>query len=120
MTELPKKSWLMLSCDLTGPFPTGEYLLVCVDYFSHNPEVEILTYISSNAIIRKLRKIFCRFDCPELLVTDNGSQFVSNEFELFLKEYGVKHGKVTSYWPQANGEREQKVEIEERSGMISY
>ena len=62
-----------------------------------------MTYISSDSIIRKFRNIFCRFDCPELLVTDNGSKFVSNEFELFLKEYGVKHRKVIPYWPQANG-----------------
>ena len=106
MTELPKKSWLMLGCDLTGPFPTDEYLLVCVDYFLRYPEFEILTYISSDAIIRKLRQIFCRFGCPELLVIDSGSQFVSTEFELFLKEYGVKHRRVTPYLPQANGETE--------------
>ena len=76
MIEVQKKSWLMLGCDLTGLFPTDEYLLICVNYLSRYPEVEILTYISLDAVIRKLRKIFCRSGCPKLLVTDNGSQFV--------------------------------------------
>ena len=33
-TKIPERSWLLIGCDLCGPFPTGEYLLVCVDYHS--------------------------------------------------------------------------------------
>jgi len=38
--------------------------------------------------------------------SDNGPQFVSHEFESYLKQCGIKHRKVTPYWPQANGQVE--------------
>ena len=40
------------------------------------------------------------------LVSDNERQFVSEEFEAFLRDYGIAHRKVTSYWPQANSQVE--------------
>ena len=40
---------------------------------------------------------------PNELVSDNGRQFVSDEFEHFLTENGIKHRKVIPYWPRANG-----------------
>ena len=36
------------------------------------------------------------------MISDNGPQFVSEEFEAFLRDYGTTHRKVTPYWPQAN------------------
>ena len=35
-------------------------------------------------------------------MTDNGANLVSEEFENFLATHGIKHRKVTPYWPQAN------------------
>jgi transposase InsO family protein len=40
---------------------------------------------------------------PDVLVSDNGSQFVSAEFELFLSSCDVKHVKSSLYYPQSNG-----------------
>ena len=40
------------------------------------------------------------------VVSDNGSQFVSEEFETFLRDHGIAHRKVTPYWPQANAQVE--------------
>ena len=33
-TKMPESPWQDLALDLLGPIPTGEYLLVLVDYFS--------------------------------------------------------------------------------------
>ena len=106
MTPIPKAAWLLVGADLCGPFPTGEHLLVCVDYYSRYPEVEIIHKISSQAIITKLRKLFCRYGAPQELITDNGPQFVSKELKLLLSEFGTKHRLVTPYHPEANGEVE--------------
>ena len=107
MTPIPSSSWLMIGCDLCGPFPSGEHLLVCVDYYSRYPEVEIIHKTTSIVISSKLRKLFCRYGCPELIITDNGPQFQKNtEFSNLMKEFGVKHIKVAPYHPQANGEVE--------------
>ncbi|XP_057310511.1 uncharacterized protein K02A2.6-like [Hydractinia symbiolongicarpus] len=107
MTEIPDSAWLMLGCDLCGPFPTGEHLLVCIDYYSRYPEVEIIRRITAANIVDKLRKMFCRYGAPEIIVTDNGPQFRSNtDFATLMKEFGVEHRKVTPYHPEANGEVE--------------
>ena len=106
MTSLPKEPWLLLGCDLCGPFPTGENLLVCVDYYSRYPEVEILHKTTSPVIVMKLRKLFCRYGAPAEIITDNGPQFISKEFDSLMSEFNIKHRKVEPYHLQSNGEVE--------------
>ncbi len=106
MTKIPDGSWIMVGCDLCGPFPSGESLLVCVDYYSRYPEVEIVHNVKTSVINNRLRKMFCRYGAPESLVTDNGPQFTSAEFKSLMQEFDVKHRRVTPYHPIANGEVE--------------
>ena len=40
--------------------------------------------------------------------TDNGKQFVSDEFEEYLRENDILHRTSTPLWPQANGENERQ------------
>lgn len=40
------------------------------------------------------------------LITDNGSQYTSKEFGLFLKESGLKHIRTSPSYPQSNGKIE--------------
>ena len=77
-----------------------------VDYYSRFPEVEILHEVSAKAIISKLRKLFCRYGAPKELVTENGSQFISQSFKDLMKEFGIKYRCVTPHYPQSNGEVE--------------
>ena len=90
------------SADLLGPLPSGEHLFVIVDYYSCYFEVVEMHSVTSVKIIGALRSMFARWGTP--LRTDNGPQFVSQEFELFLKHIGTEHVLVTPYWPQANDE----------------
>jgi len=46
--------------------------------------------------------LFCTFGVPETILTDNGSQFVSNYFKAFTTRFGVKHTRTAIYSPQAN------------------
>ena len=59
-------------------------------------------------IIEAIAPMFARFDVPFSLRTDNGPQFVSEEFESFLQAHGVAHGRTTPLWPQANCEVERQ------------
>ena len=38
--------------------------------------------------------------------TDNGSEYMSNEFKDYLKEPGIKHNTSVAYCPQSNGKAE--------------
>lgn len=90
--------------DLLGPLPSGEYLLVVVDNFSRFFETVIMKSVTSSKVIDALQPILARFGVPYSLRTDNGTQFVSEEFKAYLSEHGIEHRKTPPLWPQANGE----------------
>ena len=105
-TTLPKAAWLLLGMDFVGKFSTGENLLVLVDYYSRYPEVEIMKHITTAALEPRLRRIFARYGVPQEIVTDNAKTFRSFRFSNLMREFGVKHRKITPRYPRANGEAE--------------
>ena len=107
-TPLPSSPWEHSAADLLGPLPTGESLLVTVDYYSRYFEVDILHSTTSKVIISRLRTQFARHGIPHSLRTDNGPQFVSDEFRQFLSEMGIQHRRNTPLWPLANGQVERQ------------
>ena len=107
MTDMPNHPWDTIAADIKGPFPTGENLLVLLDYRSRYPIVFVMKRgVTSQQIIKKLDKTFSMFGFPRKLLTDNGPQFISTEFRTYLKNHNVEHHTITPYWPQANGEVE--------------
>ena len=78
------------------------YLLV-VDYYSRYPEVIKLTSTTSQSIITSLSSIFARHGIPEELISDNGPQYSSQDFEDFAKRYGFQHTTSSPHYPQGNG-----------------
>ena len=91
-----------------GPLPSGEYVLVVVDYCSRYFEVDILKSVTSATIIGSLERTFCTHGLPQSLKTDNGPQFTSEEFGTFFKTNSIQHRTSTPLWPQANGEVERQ------------
>lgn len=55
--------------------------------------------------------VILRFGIPNVIVSDNGRQFVGNKVGSFLAELGTEHRKSSVGHPQANG----KVEITNKS-----
>ena len=54
--------------------------------------------------------MFARYGLPEQLVSDNGPQFTSTDFELCMKANGIKHIRTSPYHPASNGEAERFVQ----------
>ena len=107
-TTMPSKPWRDLATHLIGPLPTGESLLLTVDYYSRWIEADVVRNTSSSTIIKCLEKHFTGHGIPETLRTDNGSNLVSHEMEEFLDELGIKHKRTIPLWPRANGEVERQ------------
>lgn len=116
----PSGPWEDCAADILGPLPSGESLLVVVDYFSRYFEVVILRSTSSTRLIEALKPIFARFGVPHTLKTDNGPQLVSEEFEAFLAENGIEHRTTTPLWPRANGEVERQNRTLMKSVQIAH
>ena len=62
-----------------------------------------------------LREMFACYGIPKQLVSDNGPQFTSSEFESFLQTNGVKHIKTSPYHPASNGAAERLVRTVKQS-----
>ena len=105
---VPNAPWQDLAADLLGPLPSGHSILVVVDYYSRFYEVAVMKSTTSEQLINAIEPMFVRFGVPCTLKTDNGSNFVSNEFEEFLAEFGIRHVTSPPMWPQANGEVERQ------------
>ena len=104
----PSGPWQDCAADLLDLLPSGESLLVVVDYFSRYFEVLVLRSTTSAKITESLKQIFARFGVPYTLKTDNGPQLVSEEFEAFLAQNGIEHRTTPPLRPQANGEVERQ------------
>ena len=98
-----------VSIDLVGPFPTAKrgykYLLTCVDEATRRPEAIPIRTPTASSIISILREVFSRNVFPAEIVSDNGSQFVSTQFQKFLSEHSITHIRSSPYSPQSNGVR---------------
>ncbi|XP_003245258.1 uncharacterized protein K02A2.6-like isoform X2 [Acyrthosiphon pisum] len=86
----PKEPWERIHIDYAGPFMDNLFLLV-VDEYSLWPEVFISNSSSASSTIEKLKLLFSSFGQPRVLVSDNVSSFMGEEFQTFLKSFGIKH-----------------------------
>ncbi|CAJ2643857.1 unnamed protein product [Trifolium pratense] len=97
--------------DLLGPFTKGlyqnRYLIVAVDYFTKWVEAEPLSDITSLRVLRFFkRNVLARFGIPQVVVTDNGTQFTDKDFQAFLVALGTKQHFTSVEHPQTNGQAE--------------
>ena len=60
--------------------------------------------------IEVLRSIFSRNGISAQILSDNGSQFSSDEIATFMKRNGIKHIKSEPYHPATNGLAEQFIQ----------
>ncbi|XP_045188111.1 uncharacterized protein K02A2.6-like [Mercenaria mercenaria] len=104
----PGKPWQRIHIDYAGPFMNKMYLIV-VD--AHSKWLEVITMASttSESTINALRYLFSSYGLVEEIVSDNGPQFVSAEFQNFVKMNGIKHIRSATYHPSSNGEAERAV-----------
>ena len=88
---------------------------VLIDAHSKWPEVKVMKSTTTEKTIEVIRSIFAQHGLPEQFVTDNGPQFISSDFEKFLKSNGIKHILSAPYHPASNGLAERFVQTLKRT-----
>ncbi len=89
----------------------GNNFLLIIDAFSKWADIKYMPSTTSSATIQELRTIFANFGIPEKIVSDNGPQFISDEFETFCIKNGINHVKTPPYHAKSNGAAERLVQI---------
>nr|AAW56896.1 putative polyprotein [Oryza sativa Japonica Group] len=96
--------------DILGPFPRGQggyrFLFVAIDKFTKWIEATPTGEIKADNAIKFVKGIFCRYGLPHRIITDNGSQFISADFQDYCIGLGVKICFASVSHPQSNGQVE--------------
>ncbi|XP_013909081.1 PREDICTED: uncharacterized protein K02A2.6-like [Thamnophis sirtalis] len=100
--EQPRAPWSRIHMDLAGP-AKGQMFIVIVDAFSKWVELFLLSATTAPAIIKVLPRVFMTHGLPDLVVSDNGPQFIAAALASFFAQLGVRHAFVAPFNPVANG-----------------
>jgi hypothetical protein len=84
-SSLPERPFQRVAVDLCDN--KGQNLLVMVDYYSRYIDIVHLPDTASKSVICALKNSFAHHGIPETVISDNGRQFVSNEFKKFAAEW---------------------------------
>ena len=106
----PSGPWERIHIDYAGAFMGYMWLLI-VDAYSKWLEVCRMSIgaTKSKDTIKALREVFCRNGLPQVIVSDNGPQFVSDEMATFMRKNGIHHVPTPTYHPASNGQAESLV-----------
>ena len=103
----PNEPWVRIHIDYCDLF--GHMWLIIVCSYSKWVEVIKMNSTTSKKTIEELRKIFSQFGLPLVIVSDNGSQFVSKEFDNCIRQNGMIQILIPAYHPASNGQAESLV-----------
>ena len=96
-----------VAMDIVGPIPKSKsgynYILVVCDYATQYPEAVPLRSIDAEHVAEELIKLFARVGIPQEILTDQGSNFMSQllaELNWLLHVHSIR---TTPYHPQTDG-----------------
>ena len=72
-------------------------LFILVNAHSKWPNVYPMSSTTSEKMTEVLTQIFTAYGLPEHVVSDNGPQFTSEEFSIFMKLNGIHRVKCAPY-----------------------
>ena len=110
--EWPGRPWSRVHVDYAGPF-MGKMFLLIIDAHSKWMDIHCVNSATSSVTIDKMRSTFASHGLPEIVVSDNGSNFVSSECKSFLQKM------ASSTLPQHLPTQVQMVWLSERYRPLS-
>ena len=106
----PTRPWAKVGVDMFSLDKRN--FLITVDYWSSYFELDqIIGDTTSKKVVQCLRRHFATHGIPDTVISDNGPQFVSEEFKKFSMEWMFNHVTTSPYHSQSNGMVESSVKI---------
>ncbi len=87
----------------------GDHYLITVDHYSDYFEMDKLHDTLASIVVEVTKTIFARHGSPMQCLTDNGPQFISEEYESFAEVWNFRHITSAPYFSQSNGRAEAAV-----------
>ena len=110
-----EEPWATVAVDIYGPIESvGEeeeasddsqktYIVSMIDCSTRWPEFAVTRDISAATVSGIVDRVWlCRYPRPGTIITDQGGQFLSEEFKQVTQGYGIRHRTTTAYNPTGN------------------
>lgn len=83
-----------------------KHIFLIIDGFTKYVRLYAVKTTNTREVINCLRSYFSAYSRPNCIVSDRGSCYTSKDFEEFMHENNIKHAKIATGSPQANGQVE--------------
>ena len=127
-TEFPDHPWSRVGADFFQH--EGKVYLLVVNYDSRDVEISTVSkHLNTIDTILKMKRVFSRHGIPDIVFSDNGPQFDSNELHDLAADWGFQHITSSPKYLQSNGEVERAVQtmkmilkksMDEYVALLSY
>ena len=107
--DLPTRPWEKLGADIFQ-FNDSKYLMI-VDYYSRFPVIRLLKDMKASTVSAHFTSVLAEYGLPNAIITDFGSQFVSEDFRDTCKRSGINLTFSSPYHHQTNGLAEKSIGI---------
>ena len=102
--DIPLRTWEVLGADVFH-FINKNYLCI-VDYHSKFPLIKRLEGLSTENLIATAKVIFAEYGIPCKLMSDTGTNFISDRFRKFCSSLNIEQAVLSAYHHQSNGQVE--------------
>ena len=97
----------VVAMDIVGPLPRSssgyQYLLTLMDLYTKYPEAVPLKRVTNEAVLEALLEVISRHGIPEMILTDQGSVFMSKLTKSVCNVLGIEQIRTSPYHPQSDG-----------------
>jgi transposase InsO family protein len=109
--EIPDRPNCRVHIDLFGPLKTSsgqsKYIMVMTDAFTKYAELAVLTNKRQETVAQAfLDRWVCRFTCPEVVISDQGKEFLNEVVDILFGKLGIEHRTTSAMRPQTNAAAE--------------
>jgi hypothetical protein len=100
--------WQRMAMDIVGPVPVSQkgnnHILVMLEYVTRYAIAVPLKSTTAQTIIRKfIKHVVNEEGIPSEILTDQGTNFMSNAMKEMCTQLGIKQLRTTIYHPQTDG-----------------
>lgn len=116
LTDTPGTAFEKVSMDIMGPLPTSKngftHILTIQDLLTKFSLAIPLRHTTSVAVADAfVNELICVFGAPRIILTDQGSNFVSSLLKNVARRFKIRQVKTTAYRPQSNGSVERSHQV---------
>jgi len=105
---LVTEPFCQVAIDIIGPLPPckdsgNRFILTVLDLCTHFPEAIPLKQHTAQEVAKALTTVFSRYGFVQEILSDQGTDFMSELMQIFLNDFGISHIRTSPYHPQTNG-----------------